>query len=74
MTPPQDDRYRALYAVARAINSTLDESAVLRLVSQTISAAVGVKGCALRLLSDHGTLDLVAASLGVVRLGVVRPC
>lgn len=70
------DHYRALYAVARAINSTLDEPAVLRLVAEHVAAAVGVRGCALRLLSDHDTLDLVAShglSDDYLGKGLVRP-
>lgn len=70
------DHYQALFAVARAINSTLDEDEVLHLVARHMTDALAVRGCALRLLSDHDTLDLVAShglSDQFLGKGEVRP-
>jgi GAF domain-containing protein len=76
MTQDASRHYRALYAVARAVNSTLDEHDVMSIVARSISQAVEVKGCALRLLSDHETLDLVAShglSDEYLGKGLLRP-
>ncbi len=57
-----DDLYSALYRVARAINSSLDEDEVLQLVARNVTEAMDLKGCAIRLLSPDGErLDLIAA-------------
>ena len=72
-----DDLYSALYRVARAINSSLEEDEVLQLVARNVTEAIDLKGCAIRLLSPDGErLDLIAAHglkdeyLGK---GVIRP-
>lgn len=80
---PRDDRpagpnfYSALYRVARAINSSLDEEAVLQLVAQNVTAAMGVKGCAIRLLAPgRDSLDLIAScglSDEFLSKGTLRP-
>lgn len=57
----EGERYTALYRVARAINATLDLDEVLQLVARNVTEAVGVKGCAIRLLSPDRTLALVAS-------------
>lgn len=41
---------RALYAVAAAVNSTLEPSSVLMAVVESTAKAMGVKGCSLMLL------------------------
>ncbi len=57
--------YTAIYDVAKAINSTLDAEEVLKTIVEGAATAVGVKGCALMLLSpDHKTLRH-AASYGL---------
>lgn len=55
------DRYSALYRVARAINATLDLDEVLQLVARNVTESVDARGCAIRLRSPAGTLELVAA-------------
>jgi signal transduction protein with GAF and PtsI domain len=57
----EGDHYTALYRVARAINATLDLDEVLHLVARNVTDAVGVKACAIRLLSPDRTLALVAS-------------
>jgi signal transduction protein with GAF and PtsI domain len=77
--PPGTDArfYPALYRVARAINSSLDEAEVLRLVARSVTEATGGKGCAIRLLSpDRARLDLLAAhglSAEYLSKGALRP-
>jgi GAF domain-containing protein len=78
---PQDadihDFYTALYRVARAINSSLDEDEVLQLVARNVTEAIAVKGCAIRLLSPgKERLDLIAShglSEEYLGKGVIRP-
>jgi GAF domain-containing protein len=69
--------YPALYRVARAINASLDEAEVLRLVARSVTEATGGKGCAIRLLSpDRAKLDLLAAhglSEEYLSKGILRP-
>ena len=45
------DYYRALYEVARTINSSLDLGEVLQKVARSTTEALKVKACSLRLLS-----------------------
>jgi GAF domain-containing protein len=77
-SPGSDARfYPALYRVAPAINASLDEAEVLRLVARSVTEATGGKGCAIRLLSpDRARLDLLAAhglSAEYLSKGVLRP-
>ncbi len=43
--------YRALYRVAKTINSTLDTDELLRAIASSTAQALGVKACSLMLLS-----------------------
>jgi len=70
------DYYRALYEVARTINSSLDLADVLEKVAKSTSEAMKVKACSIRLLSaDRKRLVFGAAyglSEGYLRKGAVE--
>ena len=69
--------YKALYEIARAVNSTLEVPGVLQAIVQSASKAIGAKGCALLLLTPEGDQFVHSADYGLsrkyVRKGPVRP-
>jgi len=64
-TVPQTDHCRALYRVARAVNSSLDVMEVLQVVVSSVTEALGVRACSLRLLDPEGVRLFVGASHGL---------
>jgi len=60
-TASKKDYYRALYEVARTVNSTLSLPLVLNLIAEGTARAMDAKACSLRLLSpDRGRLEIGA--------------
>lgn len=60
-SPPERDYYTALYQAALTISSSLELDQVLQSIVMSITEAMQVKACALRLLdSDTGQLQLSA--------------
>lgn len=57
--------YRSLFAVALAINSSLDFKEVLHTVAQQAAEALGVKGCSIRLLDRSKKRLLPGTSHGL---------
>ena len=57
--------YRALYEVARTINSSLDLSEVLQRVAKSTAEALKVKACSIRLLSNDRKRLLYGAGYGL---------
>ncbi len=56
------DYYRALYEVAKTVNSSLSLSQVLNRVAESTAHAMGAKACSLRLLDSlRATLEIVAS-------------
>lgn len=60
-TSPQRDYYKALYQAALTISSSLELDQVLQSVVMSVTQAMGVKACLLRLLdTESGQLNLSA--------------
>ncbi len=59
------DYYGALYEVARVVNSSLDPETVFEKIARSVTVALGVKGCSIRLLDAQGKRLLLAASYGL---------
>ncbi|HPC02218.1 MAG TPA: GAF domain-containing protein [Syntrophales bacterium] len=59
------DYFSALYAVARAINASLDPRQVLEEITRCVVETMGVKACSVRLLTERGDKLDLAASLGL---------
>lgn len=76
MTSSEMDYYRALYEVARTINSSLDLPEVLRRVAKSATEALKAKACSLRLLSADRKRLVFGAAYGLseqyVRKGAVE--
>jgi signal transduction histidine kinase len=58
-------RTRTLYDIARAVNSTLDQSQVLQTIVARTTVAMDGKACAIRLLDDDGTRLHLSAAYGL---------
>jgi len=69
--------HKALYEIARAVNSTLEVRGVLQSIVESVTKAVGAKGCAVLLLTaDKGQLTHSAdygLSREYVQKGPVQP-
>jgi signal transduction protein with GAF and PtsI domain len=59
------DYYRALYQVVKSVNSSLDPQTVLQSIAESVSRAMNVKACSIRLLSEDGRYLLAGATHGL---------
>jgi GAF domain-containing protein len=62
---PRDNLFRALYKVARTVNSSLDTMQVLDTIVASTAEALAAKGCLLRLLGPDGQHLMFGASFGL---------
>ncbi len=69
--------HKALYEIARAVNSTLEVRGVLQSIVESVTKAVGAKGCAVLLLTTEKDQLTHSADYGLsreyVQKGPVRP-
>ncbi len=69
--------HKALYEIARAVNSTLEVRGVLQSIVESVTKAVGAKGCAVLLLTTEKGQLTHSADYGLsreyVQKGPVRP-
>jgi signal transduction protein with GAF and PtsI domain len=59
------DYYQALYQVVKTVNSSLDPQTVLQSIAESVSWAMNVKACSIRLLSEDGRYLLASATHGL---------
>ena len=65
MDNKEQDFYKALYAVAKVINSSLEPETLFKKIAESITSAMKVKGASIRLLDRQGKRLLLAASYGI---------
>ncbi len=65
MVGKERDYYKALYAVARVVNSSLDPETVFKEIARSVTTAMQAKACSIRLLGGRGKRLLLAGSYGL---------
>lgn len=65
MAGKEMDYYKTLYELAKTINSSLEFSRVLEKIVQSVTNAMGVKACSIRLLGRQKRRLLMGASYGL---------
>lgn len=65
MESKEQNFYKALYAVAKVINSSLEPETLFKKIAESITSAMKVKGASIRLLDRQGKRLLLAASYGI---------
>ncbi|MFH1146463.1 MAG: GAF domain-containing protein [Pseudomonadota bacterium] len=65
MNDKEKDFYRALYEVAKVINSSLEPEILFKKIAESVTSAMKVKGVSIRLLDSPGKRLLLAASHGL---------